>query len=97
MRTELVILCGVVLLGVGCGGGEGEGHVQNTPTPTPTATATPTRAVALLYPGPKFAVGTFPQSVPHSVAVADLNGDGHPDLVTANPNSNDVSVLLGYP
>jgi hypothetical protein len=32
---------------------------------------------------------------PTSVAVADLNHDGLPDLVTANFFSNDVSVLLG--
>ncbi len=31
---------------------------------------------------------------PDSVAVADLNGDGQPDLVTANFSSDDVSVLL---
>src|SRR5439155_20649214 len=32
---------------------------------------------------------------PVSVAVADLDGDGHPDLVTANQSSNTVSVFLG--
>jgi hypothetical protein len=31
---------------------------------------------------------------PYSVAVADLNGDTAPDLVTANSDSDDVSVLL---
>ena len=32
---------------------------------------------------------------PSSVAVADLDGDSVPDLVTANSSSGDVSVLLG--
>jgi hypothetical protein len=39
-----------------------------------------------LYP-----IGTLPVSV----AVADLNGDGIPDMVTANSLHNNVSVLLG--
>jgi hypothetical protein len=44
-----------------------------------------------LFPGPpKFAAGDNPRSV----AVADLDGDTVPDLVTANEFSSDVSVLL---
>src|SRR5262249_10328084 len=31
---------------------------------------------------------------PYSVAIADFNGDGFPDAVTANFSSNDVSILL---
>jgi hypothetical protein len=34
-------------------------------------------------------------SAPVAVAVADVNGDGRPDLVVANDRSNSVSVLLG--
>ena len=32
---------------------------------------------------------------PSGVAIGDVNGDGRPDLVTANNGSGDVSVLLG--
>jgi hypothetical protein len=38
-----------------------------------------------------YAVGTGPQAV----VTADLNGDGHLDLITANAGSNNISVLLG--
>jgi hypothetical protein len=48
-------------------------------------------AAAALFLGQKFAVG----DAPRSVAVADLDGDTVPDLVTANAVSHDVSVLLG--
>jgi trimeric autotransporter adhesin len=37
-----------------------------------------------------FATGTGP----YSVCAADINGDGRPDLVVANPTNNNVSVLL---
>jgi len=42
-------------------------------------------------PGSPFTVGTNPQSV----AAADFNGDGRPDLVVANNGSNDLTILSG--
>ena len=57
----------------------------------------------LVYPGNSD--GTFGQAVngghgffagtnPAGITVADVNGDGRPDLVVANKGSNDVSILL---
>ncbi len=39
----------------------------------------------------------YPVTQPHSVAAADVNGDGNPDLITTDygPESGTVSVLLG--
>jgi len=42
-------------------------------------------------PATDYVVGTHPASV----AIADLNGDGRPDLATANVFSDNVSILLG--
>jgi hypothetical protein len=49
------------------------------------------RGDGLFEPAVKYPVGAFPESV----AVADLNADGIPDIVTENTNSNSVSTLLG--
>ena len=39
--------------------------------------------------------GFFTGTNPIGLTVADLNGDGIPDLIVANSGSNDVSILLG--
>ena len=47
---------------------------------------------ASLRPRPQtYFVGTAPASV----TVADINGDGIPDMLIANQGSNDVSVIFG--
>jgi len=38
---------------------------------------------------------TGSSSQPYSVVLADMNGDGHPDILTPNYNSTKVGVLLG--
>ncbi|MEG4470331.1 FG-GAP-like repeat-containing protein, partial [Microcoleus sp. AT9_B5] len=52
---------------------------------TATGAATPTFA-------PK--VDFVTDSAPYSVSIGDINGDGKPDLATANRNSNTASILL---
>ena len=52
---------------------------------TPPDTGVPTFA-----PRQDFTVGTFPDSI----AIADLNGDGKPDVSVSNAASHNVSVLL---
>jgi hypothetical protein len=41
--------------------------------------------------------GFFTGTDPVSVTVADVNGDGRPDLIVANKGSNDVTVLRNEP
>ncbi|MEO7381684.1 MAG: VCBS repeat-containing protein [Paracoccaceae bacterium] len=42
------------------------------------------------------AMVSYPVGIaPYSVAVADFNGDGKADLATGNPDSDNISVLLG--
>jgi hypothetical protein len=62
-------------------------------------TTAPGAATAAFANHQEFATGDIPLSVsrfPLSVAVNDVNGDGRPDLITANSGSgsNTVSVLL---
>jgi hypothetical protein len=57
-------------------------------------TTTPGAATASFATVQTFAVGAASNSAPQSVTVADINGDGRPDLVVCNHNDDTVSVLL---
>src|SRR5262245_34623695 len=73
----------ICIFAAACGDGSSN-HAGGTPR-------VPLSAVFQLFPGPKFAVGLSPTSV----AAADLNGDDRLDLVTADLNSDALSVLIG--
>ena len=53
----------------------------------------PTTVLADAFFGAKADFGTG--SYPCAVAIGDLNGDGKPDMATANHGANTISVLLG--
>jgi hypothetical protein len=53
------------------------------------AAARPALAQGLTYTTNTYSVG----SSPFAVAVADVNGDGYPDLITANSTGNSLTVL----
>jgi hypothetical protein len=88
--VAVVSFAAVLLLAAACGDGR-----QPATTPAADAGATTPAADAgeglLFRDQQRFSVGETPKSV----AVADLNGDGGGDIVTANTSSNDISVLLG--
>lgn len=46
-------------------------------------------------PGSPFKTSNGSRPHTHDVVLGDVNGDGHPDILTANVNDNNVSVLLG--
>src|SRR5258708_4199700 len=54
----------------------------------------PSKSFAVDKPPPAVQFGVYPVG-PDSVAVGDLNADGKLDLVVANGDAQDVSVLLG--
>ena len=67
-----------------------------TPTsPPPTSARAPCRCCWATARAASPAAGHTAGATPYSVAVGDFDGDGNPDLATANASSSTVSVLLG--
>ena len=82
----------------------GRSSTEGRPFPTPIVVGTGSNTVEVyrttsindgvptFAPSPEtYFVGTAPASV----TVADINGDGIPDMLVANQGSNDVSVIFG--
>ncbi|MEI6747431.1 MAG: VCBS repeat-containing protein, partial [Methylococcaceae bacterium] len=71
-----------------------DGSVEpiSTTKPSENPITPPTNLKSVTFsPQRTFSVGTKP----YSVSVTDVNNDGNADVVTANFNSNNVSMLLG--
>jgi hypothetical protein len=56
-----------------------------------TAAIDPATGNPTIAPPTAYAVGTDPVAV----TIQDINGDGIPDMLIANKNSNDISILFG--
>lgn len=70
---------------------------ENSPANDTTAPAVPAGVTA--HAGEQYVLGTrrshAVQDKPHSVALADVDGNGRLDVVTATAGTNSVNVLLG--
>jgi len=64
---------------------DGDGTVSVLLNTTPTNASSPTFAAQAV-----FQVGAYPESI----TIADVNGDGLPDIITANSSDNTITVLL---
>jgi NPCBM/NEW2 domain/Bacterial Ig-like domain/FG-GAP-like repeat len=73
--------------------GDGRSDLVDANAGSDSVTVFEGRGNGTFLPGKTFSVG--PDTRPKSVAVADLNKDGKPDIVTANQDSSTVSVLEG--
>jgi hypothetical protein len=89
---RFVVWMVVAVIGLCCGFGYGGAGSGPRGPADGSLSGTPARGGRVSPPSERrFAVGRSPGSV----AIADFNGDGKLDIVTANEESGDASVLLG--
>src|SRR5262249_18904194 len=81
---------------VGDFSGDGEVDIVTADEGTNTATILVGRADGTFSQGPQEST-LAPTLRPFQEVVADVTGDGIPDIITANRSDNSVSVLLGGP
>jgi hypothetical protein len=70
----------------------------NIPSDLGGPAPSPQNTIAVLLAGggtTYYPVGVNTAGISAGISIADLNGDGFPDIISANSGSGDVSVLLG--
>jgi hypothetical protein len=85
-------------LGVGDLDGDGADDAVRTLRAEDQVAALPGNGLGELTAHTAYAVGTVPAGfslTPSGVAVADVDGDGNPDIVTANAGNSSTAILIG--
>jgi FG-GAP-like repeat/Concanavalin A-like lectin/glucanases superfamily len=91
LKLAVTLAAALVVVASAGAAGESVGSASAVARARSYATGPSAEPAIRLAPGVDWAAGDGPVSV----AIGDLNGDGNPDLVTANLYANSISVLSG--